>query len=357
MSLEVTVEKAFRGFKLCVQFQHDNGIMGVLGASGSGKSMTLKCIAGIETPQKGRIVLGDRVLFDSQQKINLKPQERHVGYLFQNYALFPNMTVIQNIACGLERYQGDKQAVIDEMIDRFQLNGLAKRYPAQLSGGQQQRVALARIMAYEPQALLLDEPFSALDSYLKDQLQEEMLELLRDYRGSVIMVTHSRDEAYRMCEKMLVIDHGSAVRGGNTKDIFADPQLLSVARLTGCKNFSRAQQLDERTLHALDWGVDLRVERPIPPQTNYLGIRAHDFYPWQPGMPEYNRLPCHLLTRSDSPFEKNIIFTTLPQQIRPPRIWWLHGRKEYIGELPAYLSVAPQHILLLNTNEAAAITV
>mgnify|MGYP002544194914 CR=1 FL=1 len=351
MTLEVAVEKTFKGFKLCVQFAHDNDIMGVLGASGSGKSMTLKCIAGIETPQKGRIVLNGRVLFDSEQKINLKPQERKVGYLFQNYALFPNMTVEKNIACALERVKGDKQSIIDEMIERFQLNGLAKRYPLQLSGGQQQRVALARIMAYDPEALLLDEPFSALDAYLKDQLQEELLEMLSGYPGSVIMVTHSRDEVYRLCSKLLVIDHGQAVSSGNTKEIFADPQRLSVARLTGCKNFSRAQRLDDQTVEAIDWQIRLKVKPPFPENFDYIGIRAHDFYPWQEGMPEDNRLPCHLINRSESPFEKNIIFTTVENVDKPPRIWWLYGRYEYAEQLPQYLGIAPENILLLSSQQ------
>lgn len=355
MTLEIAVEKTFKGFKLCVQFNHDNDIMGVLGASGSGKSMTLKCIAGIETPQKGRIVLNGRVLFDAEQKINLKPQERRVGYLFQNYALFPNMTVEKNIACALERVKGNTQDIIDEMIERFQLQGLAKRYPAQLSGGQQQRVALARIMAYDPEALLLDEPFSALDSYLKDQLQEELLEMLRDYPGSVIMVTHSRDEVYRMCNKLLVIDHGQAVSTGETKAIFANPQQLSVARLTGCKNFSRARKLDEHTVEAIDWQVQLEVAHPIPPNFDYIGIRAHDFQPWYEGMPTTNRLPFHLLNRSESPFEKNLIFTTIQSTAKPPRIWWLHGRNEYAdAELPQYVTIAPEHVLLLSSRQTTA---
>ena len=356
MTLEVALEKKFKGFNLNVQFTHGNDIMGVLGASGSGKSMTLKCIAGIETPQRGRIVLNGRVLFDSEQKINLKPQERKVGYLFQNYALFPNMTVEQNIACGLEQLRSakaDKQAVVGEMIERFQLEGLAKRYPLQLSGGQQQRVALARIMAYEPEALLLDEPFSALDAYLKDQLQEELLEMLGSYPGSVIMVTHSRDEVYRLCPQLLVIDHGRAVRRGATREIFANPQQLAVARLSGCKNFSRARRIGEQTVEALDWQVRLQVRPPFPEHFDYIGVRAHDFVPAEERGEEINRLPCRLLNSSETPFEHNIIFTTVAEAERPPRIWWLYGRDEYRGAaLPSYLTVAPEKILLLSSQSA-----
>ena len=146
MSLYVDIEKRLGGFHLRVRFQTENEATALLGASGCGKSMTLKCIAGIVTPDRGRIVLNDRILFDSDKKINLPPQQRKLGYLFQNYALFPNMTVEKNILCGIRsRDKREKAAVLEDALRRFRLEGLEKRYPAQLSGGQQQRVALARI--------------------------------------------------------------------------------------------------------------------------------------------------------------------------------------------------------------------
>ena len=199
MAVSVDIEKKLHGFTLKVKLESDGSPMGILGASGSGKSMTLRCIAGIQTPDSGRIVVNDKVLFDSEKKINLKPQERKVGYLFQNYALFPTMTVEKNIACG---YRGDKKqlkAKVADYIERYQLNGLEKRYPGQLSGGQQQRVALARILAYEPEALLLDEPFSAMDTYLREGLRLELSKVLADYDGVSVMVTHDRDEAFQLC--------------------------------------------------------------------------------------------------------------------------------------------------------------
>ena len=178
MSLQAAIKKRFSGFSLDVSLNTDGGVMGILGASGSGKSMTLKCIAGIETPDEGRIVLNGRVLFDSEKHINLPPQKRKVGYLFQNYALFPNMTVETNIAAGLSGSKEEKQEAVARMIRLFKLEGLEKRYPSQLSGGQQQRVALARILVYEPDVIMLDEPFSALDYYLKEQLQFQVREVL-----------------------------------------------------------------------------------------------------------------------------------------------------------------------------------
>ena len=180
--LSADIRKKLREFELQVQFTcpacrgrasdasagSGTSCLGILGPSGCGKSMTLKSIAGIVEPDSGSIILDGRELFNSSRKVNLKPQKRRVGYLFQNYALFPNMTVEENILTGLKagkRYgeAQQKQRVL-EMIERFRLSGLEKRYPAQLSGGQQQRVALARILAYDPEALLLDEPFSAMDT-------------------------------------------------------------------------------------------------------------------------------------------------------------------------------------------------
>lgn len=155
---------------------------------------------GSRRPDEGRIVLNDRVLFDSEKKINLTPQKRNVGYLFQNYALFPNMTVEANIAAGLKCPEREKQEIVREMIRLFKMEGLEKRYPSQLSGGQQQRTALARILAYEPDVIMLDEPFSALDFYLKEQLQLQVKEVLKNYSGDALLVTHSRDEVYRFCE-------------------------------------------------------------------------------------------------------------------------------------------------------------
>ena len=174
MSLSVDIRKKLEGFTLDIAFRTENRVTGLLGASGSGKSMTLKCIAGIEQPDEGRIVLNERVLYDSEKGINLTPQKRRVGYLFQNYALFPNMTVETNIAVGLSGSKKEMEETVREMVLRFHLEGLEKRYPGELSGGQQQRVALARIMAYKPDVIMLDEPFSALDTWLREQLQMEV---------------------------------------------------------------------------------------------------------------------------------------------------------------------------------------
>ena len=270
MSLFVNIKKKLKGFSLEVSFETNGDYLGILGASGSGKSMTLKCIAGIETPDEGCIILNGKVLFDSKKKINLKPQERNVGYLFQNYALFPNMTVEENIGIGLKVPKAQKEKQVSEIIEKFQLQGLEKKYPRQLSGGQQQRVAIARCIIYKPDVLMLDEPFSALDSYLKEKLQREVLELLNYYDGEVLMVTHSRDEIYKFSKNISIIEKGKSILLGDTKEIFKNPKIKEAAILTGCKNISRCKVLSENKIHALDWDIVLETEHIANKNINYV---------------------------------------------------------------------------------------
>ena len=225
MSLDVNIEKDLGGFHLSAHFSVENGIVGFLGASGSGKSMTLKCIAGIETPDRGSIVLDGVTLFDSETHVNLPPQKRQVGYLFQNYALYPHMTVRKNILCGLHDVKGraEREARLREALRLFQLEDIAEHRPSEISGGQAQRVALSRILVNKPKLLMLDEPFSALDSHLRLQLQLELKKTLSAYNGTVLMVTHSRDEAYHMCDAITIVENGTFDSVRATKPLFADP--------------------------------------------------------------------------------------------------------------------------------------
>ena len=207
MSLSVDIEKKLGAFYLRSQFEAPDETMALLGASGCGKSMTLKCIAGIVTPDRGRIVLGGRVLFDSEKKINLPPQQRRVGYLFQQYGLFPNMSVEQNILCGIRSGdKAEKRRVLAEKIRMFRLEGLEKKHPAQLSGGQQQRVALARILCSEPEAILLDEPFSALDFLTRISMQEWLLEQWQRHKKTILFITHDVEEAIFLSSSVLVVE-------------------------------------------------------------------------------------------------------------------------------------------------------
>lgn len=209
--LEVQIYKKLAEFDLDVSFQVDDNILGFMGASGSGKSMTLKCIAGIETPDQGRIVLNGRVLFDSEKKINVPIQKRNVGYMFQSYALFPNMDVYENISVGLRaRKVKDVDIVVQKVMQQFRIFELASRYPKQLSGGQRQRVALARLMAYEPDVLLLDEPFNALDEDLKEDLLRELKSELQISKP-VVFVSHNKEEVNELCDFKYKIKQGEIV--------------------------------------------------------------------------------------------------------------------------------------------------
>ena len=211
--LQVRIKKKLGNFLLDVDFSMDGGIFAILGASGCGKSMTLKCIAGIERPDEGRIVLNDRVLFDSAKRINLPPQKRKVGYMFQDYALFPAMNVVQNIQAGMGRKPDPKK--VREYITGFQLGGLEHHMPDQLSGGQKQRVAMARMLAAEPEVLLLDEPFGALDALTRIQMQKEILRIQEKEGTMMVMVTHDIDEAIYLGDRIVVM----SARPGEIKDI------------------------------------------------------------------------------------------------------------------------------------------
>lgn len=345
MSLYVDITKRFRDFSLHVSFHTDKERMGLLGASGCGKSMTLKCIAGIEKPDEGSIVLNDRILFDSKKRIDLTPQKRRVGYLFQNYALFPNMTVEENIGCGLKGPKVKKKPRVDQMIGLLRLKDLEKRYPMQLSGGQQQRVALARILAYEPDVLMLDEPFSALDAYLKENLQEELLSVLKEYGGDTLIVSHNRDEVYSLCEKISVIDSGRLILTGSTADIFRKPVKLAAARLTGCKNISEAKKLSEYEVEAVEWGITLKTEEKVSDRIKYIGIRAHDIRVAK-GAAEDNTISCKALRIADTPFEKNIILESNFHELwwKISKAYWSNTLKE---NMPEYVKLPENALMLL----------
>ena len=277
--LKFNIQKKLKEFDLDVGFELKKGCLGILGPSGCGKSMTLKSIAGIVDPDNGFVSLTtdkETVYFDSNNKINIKPQKRNVGYLFQNYALFPNMTVEENVAAGLEKDHDEK--IVYDMIKRFHLDGLEKRYPRQLSGGQQQRVALARILAYGPDVILFDEPFSAMDTYLKEQLRVELVNLLNSFDGLSILVTHDRDEAFQFCDELLILDEGQIIAKGDTRELFENPKKVEVARLTGCKNISKIEIIDDYHLKSLDWGIIFEVSKKISPNITHIGIRAHDLW-------------------------------------------------------------------------------
>ncbi|MEE3718285.1 molybdate ABC transporter permease subunit [Tumidithrix elongata RA019] len=275
--LLIEIEKLLPEFALQVKLHCTDRAIGILGASGTGKSMLLRCIAGMEKPTTGRIILNGKVLFDAQRGIHLPSRDRSVGFLFQNYALFPHLTVAQNIAFGLPKELARSQIrqKVSEQIQNIELQGFGDRYPHQLSGGQQQRVALARALITQPDILLLDEPFSALDTHLRSQMERELISVLSTYTGIALFVTHNIEEAYRICQNLLVLDRGQVMSYGEKFAVFDRPANVETARLTGCKNFSRILQISAQTVEALDWGCRLQVNYAASNQTTHVGIRAH----------------------------------------------------------------------------------
>ena len=233
MEWQVDIRKKWPGFSLQLRFSGNGGMTGVLGASGSGKSLSLRCIAGLERPDEGHIRLGNRVLFDSDCGINLSPRERNLGYLFQHAALFPNMTVSGNVGFALGHLTKiDRKKRISEMLSQVAMGDLAHRYPHQLSGGQRQRVALARAMALSPEALLLDEPFSALDESLRETMIGEMTVFLRTYAGPVLFVTHQFTEAWRLCGQLVLLSDGQVAGSGSKESLYHEPPTKEAAKLT-----------------------------------------------------------------------------------------------------------------------------
>lgn len=296
MSLEVRIKKRCGDFFLDAAFTAGKERpTALLGASGSGKSMTLKCIAGIERPDEGRIELDGRVLYDSETGIDLPPQRRQVGYLFQEYALFPNMTVEQNIAAGARRMKRtDRTRRVRELTAMLRLDGLEKLRPSQLSGGQRQRTALARLLASEPAAILLDEPLSALDSGLRWRLEEELRELLSDFTGPVVWVTHDWGEAYRGCGAACVLDNGRSQPAADMETLTRRPPTVSAARLAGCRTFVPARPGTSAGLVDVpDWGVTLRCAAPWREGVTTLAVWGRDLRPAEPGM--VNAMSCRIL--------------------------------------------------------------
>ena len=343
--LWVNIKKTLGAFRLDVSFETEAGVTGILGASGCGKSMTLRCIAGIEKPDEGRIVLDGETLFDSTRRINLPPQKRRVGYLFQNYALFPNMTVKKNILCGL---RGEKDPLrrreeLKHALKLLRLEGLENHWPYQLSGGQAQRAALARILVNQPRLLMLDEPFSAIDSHLREQLQIEMKGLLEQYSGLVLLVTHSRDEAYQLCNSIAPMDAGRFLSVKPAKVLFADPGTVAAAAITGCKNIASAVKTGEYEAEVPGWGLRLTTERPVGDDLRAVGIRAHHF---NPGTVQ-NRFPVCKTDEMEEPFEWIIRFRYISQKDGTPDLWWSQPKNQGSRQIPEALGVAPQDVLLL----------
>jgi molybdate transport system ATP-binding protein len=230
------------GFSLNVELQAAAGVTVLFGASGSGKTLTLDCIAGFVRPDSGRILLDDEILFDAAAKVSLRPQNRNCGYVFQNYALFPHMTLRENLAFAAERRPRlERHRRVNEMLEKFQLTGVSGRRPHEVSGGEKQRCSIARALVGEPKLLLLDEPARGLDAPLRAGLYATLRQVRAEFKVSILLVTHDLDECFELGDEMLVMREGRIVQSGAPKDILAHPANMEVARLLGLPNLFNAE--------------------------------------------------------------------------------------------------------------------
>ena len=345
--LDVDFTKKLGEFELRVKFSIANEKLAILGASGCGKSMTLKCIAGIETPDSGHIVLNDRVLYDSSKGINLLPQKRRVGYLFQNYALFPNMTVAQNIGFALEGKTA-RNNIVKEFIHKLRLQGLENKYPAQLSGGQQQRTALARMLALDTEMIMFDEPLSALDSFLKWELEQELLDIFAGFDRPILYVSHDRGEVFRLCDHIVILDKGEIVSNSTKHELFENPTTVTGTILTGCKNISPAFCRGNGIAIAEDWGVGFKIPQGTDEDNvRFVAVRAHLM---MPGSEYENVFNAQIVNVIEDVFNWIVVLKLSPQAKKTFR--WVVSKKEIARlqtESNITVGITSEHVIFLES--------
>nr|WP_141734147.1 molybdate ABC transporter permease subunit [Oligoflexus tunisiensis] len=296
-TLALHIIKQLQGFVLDLQFQSTSRRIAILGPSGSGKSLFLRCLAGLEQPDAGWIQVDHKILFDRESHVNRKPKAREAGLLLQHYALFPHMSIRDNILFGMKT---PNRRGADAWLEKIHLLQRAEQRPPQLSGGQQQRVALARALAAEPQLLLLDEPFTALDAHLRDRLEQQLVADLYHFPGRLFLVTHNVEEAWRICDELILLDEGRVIRHGPKAEVFADPQNVAAAQLTGCKNLAEVTSRKGSTVTVEAWNCDLELPGDAP-DCSWIGIRAHHIALSNASSHEANTFPCWLTRISEAP--------------------------------------------------------
>lgn len=309
--LKIDIHKKLKAFELHAELEIGQEVLAILGASGAGKSMLLKCLSGLVEPDQGQIIHQNQVLFDAVNKINVPVRKRKIGYLFQNYALFPHMNVFKNISFGMDKHSKVEVAErVNELIKRFRLEGLEHHFPSQLSGGQQQRVALARAMAIAPDILLLDEPLSALDEHLRNHMLEDLQLFLKDYKGSVLYVTHHREEAFRLADRVAIVQRGRIVEQGSKMEIFNQPRHLETAKLTGVKNLMPAKYVGNQRMAINGLKETLRfcgLEESLSCEdASHVGIRPNQI---QLGSAEQeNSMTAWIESIETTPFRNQVVF-------------------------------------------------
>ena len=341
------------GFSLNVELRATAGITVLFGASGSGKTLALDCIAGFVTPDSGRILLDDRILFDGAAGVNLRPQARHCGYVFQNYALFPHMTLRENLAFAAERRPRlERHRRVLEMLEKFQIADVAGRRPHEVSGGQKQRCSIARALIGEPRLLLLDEPARGLDAVLRASLYATLRQVRSEFQIAILLVTHDLEECFELADEMLVMREGRIVQSGAPGEVLSRPANVDVARLLGVLNLFNAE------IAALDPGrntsrlklPDFELTGPYYPG-RFLGDRVWLYVPAgdarvvaangaKPDGPNY--LPVKLVRASERPQGMRLEFTR-DITVEMPRAEFERQKdnKEWLVELP------PQKIRVL----------
>ena len=267
--IRARIRKHFTGYSLDIEFQAANGITVLFGPSGAGKTLTLDCIAGFVRPDEGRILLDDEILFDGAAGVQLAPQARHCGYVFQNYALFPHMTLRKNLEFAVERMPRlERHRRVNDLLEKFHLAEVAGRYPHELSGGQRQRCSIARALIGSPRLLLLDEPARGLDAPLRSELYSILRQVRDEFGLPVLLVTHDLEECFELGDEMIVLREGRIVQSGPPRTVLEQPANVDVARLLGLYNL-------------------LPVEiRALDPGRNSSRVRFQDFEltgPYFPG--------------------------------------------------------------------------
>ena len=313
----------------------------ILGSSGAGKSTVLNILGGMDTNSEGKVIIDGVDISDFNAKQLTDYRRNNIGFVFQFYNLVANLTAKENVELASELVKNAADPV-QTLVD-VGLGDRIDNFPAQLSGGQAQRTALARIMVSDPKLLLLDEPFSALDAHLRDKLMVEMRDVLAKFGREVIMVTHSRDEAYNMSREIAVMDSGKLLTKNKTKALFADPGSVPAAILTGCKNIASAEKRGEHEVYIPEWGVTLTTAQSVGDDVKAIGIRAHYFNPTAPT----NRFAVEYIEEMEEPFEWIIEFRPRTAAADAQGVWWRLSKDKRPQSFPAELGIAPANILLL----------
>jgi molybdate transport system ATP-binding protein len=332
------------GFTLDVDFRASGGVTVVFGASGAGKTLTLDSIAGFVRPDQGRILLDDQILFDADAGVHLAPRARHCGYVFQNYALFPHMTLRQNLEFAAERAPRlGRHRKVNEMLERFHLSEVAGRRPYQLSGGQKQRCSIARALIGEPRVLLLDEPGRGLDAPLRAEFYSVLREVREQFQTPMLLVTHDTEECFRLGDEMIVMREGRAVQSGTPRQVFEHPANVDVARLLGLYNLLPVE------IRALDPGRnasrlryrDFELNGPYFPgrligDRVWLYIRPDELaVAPRNGRPAFNQIPATLLRAVQRPEHLRLEFSDdIAVEVPAAEIEKYGGVKEWLVEFP-----------------------